>query len=169
MSSSETFFLGLGMSPFSLFTDCVAGRTAKLPSSILTKSTLSPGPTPSASRTSLGSVNCPLEVSVAAVMAFLTWSKWNCKESIGSRQGLFVHRSERSSIKLATHSPMHKRMEDDMEVNCGTVLDGQETVQQCGQRIFDLMLKLTSGQPTTGDSLDFGGAEFAPWVLGATM
>jgi altronate hydrolase len=73
------------------------------------------------------------------------------------------------SIKLATNSAMFKRMEDDMDVNCGTILDGEETVQQCGQRIFDLMLKTASGQPTKSESFDFGGAEFAPWVLGATM
>ena len=73
------------------------------------------------------------------------------------------------SIKLATNTPMYKRMEDDMDVNCGTILDGEETVQACGQRIFDLMLKTASGQPTKSESFDFGGAEFAPWVLGATM
>src|SRR5256886_12466736 len=73
------------------------------------------------------------------------------------------------SIKLATNTPMFKRMEDDMDVNCGTILDGEETVQQCGQRIFGLMLKTASGQPTKSENFDFGGAEFAPWVLGATM
>ena len=51
----------------------------------------------------------------------------------------------------------------------GTILDGEETVQQCGERIFDLMLRTASGQPTKSESFDFGGAEFAPWVLGATM
>jgi altronate hydrolase len=73
------------------------------------------------------------------------------------------------SIKLATNSPMFRRMEDDMDINCGTILDGDETVQQCGQRIFDLMLKTASGAPTKSESFDFGGAEFAPWVQGATM
>ena len=73
------------------------------------------------------------------------------------------------SIKLATNTPMYKRMEDDMDVNCGTILDGEESVQDCGQRIFELMLKTASGQPTKSESFDFGGAEFAPWVLGATM
>ena len=73
------------------------------------------------------------------------------------------------SIKLATNTPMYKRMEDDMDVNCGTILDGEESVQECGQRIFELMLKTASGQPTKSESFDFGGAEFAPWVLGATM
>src|SRR6201993_417635 len=73
------------------------------------------------------------------------------------------------SIKLATNTPMYKRMEDDMDVNCGTILDGEESVQDCGQRIFDLMPKTAPGQPTKSESFDFGGAEFAPWVLGATM
>jgi altronate hydrolase len=73
------------------------------------------------------------------------------------------------SIKLATNTPMFKRMEDDMDINCGTVLDGDETVQQCGQRIFDLMLATASGQRTKSEGFDVGSAEFAPWVLGATM
>ena len=73
------------------------------------------------------------------------------------------------SIKLATNTPMFTRMEDDMDVNCGTVLSGDETVQQCGQRIFDLILRVASGEPTKSEAFDFGAAEFAPWMLGATM
>jgi len=73
------------------------------------------------------------------------------------------------SIKLATNSPMYLRMEDDMDVNCGTILDGDETVQECGQRIFELMLRVASGERTKSESFDFGAAEFAPWVIGATM
>jgi len=73
------------------------------------------------------------------------------------------------SIKLATNTPMYKHIEDDMDVNCGTILDGDETVQQAGQRIFDLMLRVASGERTKSEQFDFGAAEFAPWVLGATM
>ena len=73
------------------------------------------------------------------------------------------------SIKLATNTPMFARMEEDMDINCGTIVDGDETVQQCGARIFDLIVQTASGEPTKSESFDFGGAEFAPWVLGATM
>jgi altronate hydrolase len=73
------------------------------------------------------------------------------------------------SIKLATNSTMFRHLEDDMDVNCGTILDGDDTVQECGQRIFDLILKVASGEPTKSEAFDFGAAEFAPWVLGATM
>ena len=64
---------------------------------------------------------------------------------------------------------MYQRMEDDMDVNCGTILDGDETVQQCGRRVFELMLRVASGERTKSEQFDFGAAEFAPWVLGATM
>ena len=73
------------------------------------------------------------------------------------------------SIKLATNTPMYRRMEDDMDINCGTVPDGDETLQQCGERIFDLILRTASGEPTKSEAFDFGAAEFAPWVIGATM
>src|ERR1700742_997514 len=73
------------------------------------------------------------------------------------------------SIKLATNTPMFKHIEDDMDVNCGTILDGDETVQQAGQRIFELILRVASGERTKSEQFDFGAAEFAPWVLGATM
>jgi altronate hydrolase len=73
------------------------------------------------------------------------------------------------SIKLATNTPMYERMVDDMDVNCGTVLTGEESVAQCGERIFELMLRVASGERTKSESFDFGGAEFAPWTIGATM
>ncbi|HYF06059.1 MAG TPA: altronate dehydratase family protein [Acetobacteraceae bacterium] len=73
------------------------------------------------------------------------------------------------SIKLATNTPMYQRMTEDMDINCGTILSGEESVAECGQRIFDLMLRTASGERTKSERMGFGGAEFAPWVLGATM
>ena len=73
------------------------------------------------------------------------------------------------SIKLATNTPMFERMTDDMDVDCGTILTGEESVAQCGERIFQLMLRVASGEHTKSEGYDFGASEFAPWVLGATM
>ena len=73
------------------------------------------------------------------------------------------------SIKLATNSAMYERMSEDMDINCGTIVTGEESVAECGQRIFDLILRVASGERTMSEAYDFGGAEFAPWVLGATM
>ncbi len=73
------------------------------------------------------------------------------------------------SIKLATNTPMYERMVDDMDINCGTIVTGEETVQQVGERIFQHMLQTASGERTKSEEFDFGGAEFAPWPMGATM
>src|SRR5215203_5133350 len=73
------------------------------------------------------------------------------------------------SIKIATNSQLYQRMEEDMDVNCGTILDGAETVQAAGQRIFELILRAASGERTKSELSDFGAAEFAPWPLGATV
>ena len=53
--------------------------------------------------------------------------------------------------------------------NCGTILDGTESIAERGQKIFNLFLQTASGTPTKSETFDFGAAEFAPWVLGPTM
>jgi altronate hydrolase len=73
------------------------------------------------------------------------------------------------SIKLATNTPMFRRMEEDMDINCGTIADGDESVAACGERIFEMMLRVASGERTKSEAYDFGADEFAPWVIGATM
>jgi altronate hydrolase len=73
------------------------------------------------------------------------------------------------SIKLATNTALYRRMTDDMDINCGTIVDGEETIQQCGQRIFDLILRVASGEQTKSEALGIGDDEFEPWKIGATM
>jgi altronate hydrolase len=73
------------------------------------------------------------------------------------------------SMKLATNTAMYERMSEDMDVNCGTILSGEESVEQCGARIFAHMLRVAGGEKTKSEAYDFGSSEFAPWVLGATM
>src|SRR5262249_42769820 len=52
------------------------------------------------------------------------------------------------SLKLATNSEMYGRMRDDMDINCGEVLDGTATVEEVGRFIYDAMLDVASGQRT---------------------
>jgi len=73
------------------------------------------------------------------------------------------------SMKLATNTPLYQRMTDDMDVNCGGIADGLESVEACGRRVFDLILQVASGQRSKSEGLGFGEAEFAPWLLGAVM
>ncbi|MBI3673099.1 MAG: UxaA family hydrolase, partial [Rhizobiales bacterium] len=73
------------------------------------------------------------------------------------------------SLKLATNTPLYRRMEDDMDLNCGEVMDGAATVAEMGTRIFDLIVDTASGRRTKSEVLGYGGDEFAPWQLGATL
>ncbi len=70
------------------------------------------------------------------------------------------------TIKLASNTPMFKRLERDMDINCGAILDGEVDVAQMGQRIFDAILRHASGEPTRSEALGLGDHEFVPWHLG---
>jgi altronate hydrolase len=73
------------------------------------------------------------------------------------------------SLKLATNSPMYQRMRDDMDINCGDILDGSKSVQQAGKEIFRLIIETASGKQSKSEEHGFGEDEFAPWILGPTM
>jgi altronate dehydratase len=58
-------------------------------------------------------------------------------------------------------------MRDDIDLNCGTIIDEQESVADCGQRIFEEILAVASGRSTRSEELGYGDNEFTPWQLGA--
>jgi altronate hydrolase len=72
------------------------------------------------------------------------------------------------SIKLATNSDIYRRMIDDMDINCGDVLDGV-SVEDKGREIFDMILRVASGKRTKSEELGYGDSEFVPWQIGAVM
>lgn len=72
------------------------------------------------------------------------------------------------SVKLATNTPMFRRLEEDMDINCGEILDGTATVEEMGERILDHLLRIASGEPTKSEALGLGRHEFAPWQIGIT-
>lgn len=73
------------------------------------------------------------------------------------------------SLKLASNTLLYNRMMDDMDINCGTIIDGEESVEQAGERIFAEMLAVASGKPTRSEVLGFGEEEFQPWLQSATL
>ncbi|MEX0732695.1 MAG: altronate dehydratase family protein [Aquisalimonadaceae bacterium] len=69
-------------------------------------------------------------------------------------------------LKLATNSPMFQRLEEDMDINCGEILDGTTTMEEMGQRIFEQFLRTASGEPSKSELLGLGDNEFIPWTIG---
>lgn len=73
------------------------------------------------------------------------------------------------SLKLATNSALWQRQEEDMDINCGEIIDGKASIQEMGQRIFELVLATASGEPTKSEKHGYGQNEFVPWQVGAVM
>lgn len=73
------------------------------------------------------------------------------------------------TLKLASNTEMYRRLSDDMDVNCGLIVDGQSTVQEMGETIFRMILETASGKQTRSERLGFGGNEFVPWQMGPVM
>ncbi len=68
-------------------------------------------------------------------------------------------------LKLASNTPMYNFMETDMDVNCGQVVDGDKTLEEMGQEVFDHLLRIASGEKTKSEELGVGTVEFVPWDL----
>ena len=70
-------------------------------------------------------------------------------------------------IKVATNNDMYEHMSDDMDVNCGGIVTGEDTIEAAGRRIFEKVLAVASGDKPLSEIYDYGDNEFVPWQLGA--
>ena len=73
------------------------------------------------------------------------------------------------SLKLSTNTALWQRQEDDIDINCGEIIDGTSSIAQMGQRIFDLVLATASGTHSKSELHGYGQNEFVPWQVGAVM
>jgi altronate hydrolase len=73
------------------------------------------------------------------------------------------------SLKLSTNTALWERQSDDIDINCGVIVDGGSSVQAMGQHIFERMLSCASGQASQSERHGYGQNEFVPWQLGAVM
>ena len=73
------------------------------------------------------------------------------------------------SLKLSTNTALWLKQQDDIDIDCGTIVDGLESVDEVGERIFRMMLETASGLRTKSELHGYGQNEFVPWQLGAVM
>jgi altronate hydrolase len=73
------------------------------------------------------------------------------------------------SLKLATNTALWMRQEEDIDLNCGEIVDGAATVSELGERLFRLMLDTASGARSKSEIHGYGQSEFVPWYVGAVM
>ena len=73
------------------------------------------------------------------------------------------------TLKLASNSTVYAHLSEDMDINCGRILDGEFSVAEMGAEIFKAILDTASGRPTRSEALGFGSDEFVPWHIGAVL
>lgn len=73
------------------------------------------------------------------------------------------------SLKLSTNTALWRKQEDDMDINCGEIIDGNASIDEMGQRIFELVIATASGQASKSEQHGYGQNEFVPWQVGAVM
>jgi altronate hydrolase len=73
------------------------------------------------------------------------------------------------SLKLSTNTALWKKQQEDIDIDCGGIVEAGESIDEVGERIFRLMLATASGQKTKSEVHGYGQNEFVPWQLGAVM
>ncbi|MEX2520816.1 MAG: altronate dehydratase family protein [Paracoccaceae bacterium] len=73
------------------------------------------------------------------------------------------------SVKIATNSEMYGRMVEDMDVNAGRITSDGATVEEVGREIYEMLLRVASGEMTKSEAQGLGDHEFVPWQIGAVM
>ncbi|WP_419699318.1 UxaA family hydrolase [Mucilaginibacter sp. NFX135] len=71
-------------------------------------------------------------------------------------------------VKLSTNTAMYERMPDIIDINCGTIIEGEETIQQAGERILNYVIQLASGE-VEPKSVKLGQDDFIPWKRGVSL
>jgi len=71
-------------------------------------------------------------------------------------------------IKLSTNTALAQRMSDAIDIDTGTIISGEESVEEAGERILELILKVGSGELKTKAEL-LGQDDFIPWKRGVSL
>ena len=73
------------------------------------------------------------------------------------------------SIKIATNTNMYNKLKEDMDINAGSIMDGESNTEAIGKQIFDKIISIASGNKSKSEINGYGDDEFNPWIIGATM
>ena len=73
------------------------------------------------------------------------------------------------SIKVATNTDMYNRLTADMDINAGTIISDGSSIEEVGREIYDMILRVASGEQSKSEAQGLGDYEFVPWQIGAVM
>jgi len=71
-------------------------------------------------------------------------------------------------VKLSTNSKLAERMADIIDINTGSIISGESTVERMGETILDVVIRVASGEVQTKSELK-GQDDFIPWKRGVSL
>jgi altronate hydrolase len=71
-------------------------------------------------------------------------------------------------VKLSSNTKLYEKMRDIIDINTGTIIEGQETIEQAGERIFDYVIAAASGEIEVA-AVKHGQDDFIPWKRGVSL
>ena len=71
-------------------------------------------------------------------------------------------------VKLATNTTLFNRMPDILDINCGTIIEGKETIPAAADRIMEYIIDVASGHVQPKAVL-LGQDDFIPWRRGVSL
>jgi altronate dehydratase len=72
-------------------------------------------------------------------------------------------------IKIASNSSIYSLMMEDMDFNCGDVINNSDSIENLGAQLFELIIDTASGRQTCSELQSYGDNEFNPWHLGPVV
>ncbi len=71
-------------------------------------------------------------------------------------------------IKLSSNTKLFKKMNDIIDIDTGTIISGEETIKEAGERILDFIIKVASGELKAKADL-LSHDDFIPWKRGISL
>ena len=73
------------------------------------------------------------------------------------------------SIKIATNTNMYNKLQEDMDINAGPIMDNEKSIEEIGKEIFDKIISVASGEKSKSEINEYGDDEFNPWIIDPTL
>lgn len=71
-------------------------------------------------------------------------------------------------LKLSSNTKIYNKMSDVIDINCGPIIDGEETIEETAHRIFNYVIQVASGK-VTAKAVQLGQDDFIPWRRGVSL
>ena len=71
-------------------------------------------------------------------------------------------------MKISTNSKLAEKMKDIIDIDTGSVISGEKTIEEMGEAILELVVRVASGEVKTKAEM-LAQDDFIPWKRGVSL